>query len=145
MVVAEAAMHPVKVQSYAWDRHLGTYVATDQLGETDAAASEQVKSKLARNGNQFLKGPIPWNWIIRASGLPGQALLLGLCLWRLKGATRRDTIALSNAELVPFGIDRSAKSRAVAVLETAGLIKVDRKPGRWSNITLLTDPSFELS
>jgi hypothetical protein len=70
--------------------------------------------------------------------LPGQALVLGLCLWRLKGATQKDTVALSNRELKPLGIDRAAKSRGLAALEKAGLIKVERKPGRWSNITLVT-------
>jgi hypothetical protein len=136
--VAKSATHPVTVQPHAWDRHSGTYVATDQLVETDFAASEHVKTKLGRTRDRFLKGPIPWNWIIRASRLPGKALLLGLCLWRLKGATRRDTVVLSNTELAPFGIDRAAKSRGLAVLEKAGLIRVDRKPRRWSNITLLT-------
>jgi len=36
--------------------------------ETDAAVVKQVKIKLALNGARFLKGPIPWNWIIRATG-----------------------------------------------------------------------------
>jgi hypothetical protein len=131
-------MHPVTAQRHVWNPRSGTYVATDQFVETDTAASEHVKTKLAHNSNRFLKGPIPWNWIIRASELPGQALVLGLCVWRLKGATRKDTVALSNTELAPFGIDRAAKSRGLAVLEKAGLIKVDRSPGRWSMITLLT-------
>jgi hypothetical protein len=133
-----APSHPVIVQAHAWDRHLGRYVATDQIAESDVAALEHVEIELAGKSNRFLKGPIPWNWIIRASRLPGQALVLGLCLWRLKGATRKDTVMLSNTELEPFGIDRAAKSRGLAALEKEGLIKVDHKPGRWSNITLLT-------
>jgi hypothetical protein len=126
------------LQAYAWDRRSGTYVATDEFVETHAAAPENVKAKLGHNSKRFLKGPIPWNWVIRASELPGKALVLGLCLWRLKGATRKDTVLLSNTELEPFGIDRAAKSRGLAALEKAGLIKLDRKRGRWANITLLT-------
>src|SRR5262249_46413977 len=131
-------MHPFEIQAHTWDGHSGKFVAKDQFVEADAGESEGVKNHLAPNGNRFLKGRIPWSWIVRASRLPGQALLLGLCLWRLKGATRKDTVALGNAELRPFGIDRAAKSRGLAELEKAGLIKVDRKPGRWSDMTLLT-------
>jgi DNA-binding transcriptional ArsR family regulator len=135
--MSKSATRLAIVQAHAWDPSLGTYVATGQCVEAEVAALEQVKIKPARNANRFLKGPIPWDWIIRAYGLPGQALLLGLCLWRLKGATRRDTVPLSNTELAPFGIDRAAKSRGLAALEKAGLINVDRQRGRWSNITIL--------
>jgi hypothetical protein len=136
--MTNSMMRPaVSIQAHGWDRKSGRYIATDQVVETDVGALERVKIKPVRNTNRFLKGPIPWDWIIRASELPGKALLLGLCLWRLKGATRSDTVALSNTELEPFGIDRAAKSRGLSALERAGLIKVDRKPGRWSNITLL--------
>ena len=101
----QSTTYPLTVRRHAWDRRSGSYVATDQPVKTDAATFEQIKTKVGHGSNRFLKGPIPWNWIIRASGLTGQALLLGLCLWRLKGATRSNTVALSNAELVPFGID----------------------------------------
>jgi hypothetical protein len=136
--VTKSGNHPVTVQGHIWDRRSGKYVVMDQFVETDARESAGIETKPAPNSNRFLKGPIPWDWIIRASGLPGPALTIGLCLWRLKGATRKDTVALGNAELRPFGIDRAAKSRGLAALEKVGLIKVDRNPGRWSNITLLT-------
>jgi DNA-binding transcriptional ArsR family regulator len=47
------------------------------------------------------------------------------------------SVMLSNRELAPFGIDRPTKSRGLATLEKAGLIKVDRKAGRWPTVTLL--------
>ena len=133
-----AENHPTTVQGHTWDRHSGTYVPMDQFIEINLEESEGTRTKLVHNNNRFLKGPIPWDWIIRASRLPGQALTLGLCLWRLKGVTRKEAVALSNSELEPFGIDRAAKSRGLCALEKAGLIKVDRKAGRWSNITILT-------
>jgi hypothetical protein len=113
-------------------------MATGRVVEADAGGLEHVAVEPAGKSNRFVKGPIPWNWLIKAAQLPGQALVLGLCLWRLKGATRKDTVTLSNTELRPFGIDRAAKSRGLAALEKAGLIRVDHKPGCWSNITLLT-------
>ena len=68
--------------------------------------------------------------------LPGQALSVGLCLWRLAGAMGSRSVMLGNAELEPFGIDRATKCRALATLERAGLITVAREPGRFPTVTL---------
>jgi hypothetical protein len=127
----------VTVQPHVWDKAAGRYVATEHSVATDLAQLEQLKISAMSVTRRFLKGPIPWNWVIRASQLPGNALAVGLCLWRLKGATKRTDIELGNSEVEPFGIDRSGKSRALAELERAGLIKLQRKPGRWATITLL--------
>ena len=86
---------------------------------------------------RFLKGPIPWSWIAAAAALPSRALLVGLCLWRLVGAMKSDTVSFGNSDLRPLGIDRATKSRALRALEGAGLIKVARKPGRFPKVTVL--------
>jgi DNA-binding transcriptional ArsR family regulator len=135
--MAKTEIHRAIVQAHVWDMSSGRYVATDNVVETDIANLEGIDINIKRSSNRFLKGPIPWNWIIRASRLPGRALTLGLCLWRLEGATRKAAIPLSNSELEPFGIDRAAKSRGLAELEQAGLIKVARRRGRWPIVTLL--------
>jgi hypothetical protein len=44
---------------------------------------------------------------------------------------------LSNAALVKYGVKREAKRRALASLEAAGMIKVERLPGRATIVTLL--------
>ena len=79
---------------------------------------------------------MPWPWIVAAAALPGKALLVGLCLWRLAGAMKSRTVRLGNADLKPFGIDRAAKSRALSALEGAGLIEVAREPSRFPTVTL---------
>jgi hypothetical protein len=38
-----------------------------------------------RPGEKFLRGPIPWKWLIRAGRLPGKALQVGLLLWQAAG------------------------------------------------------------
>ena len=111
-------------QAYSWDKETQTYLPV-------------IDPECAEGTPLFLKGPIPWHWIIRASKLPGKALIVGLCLWRLKGATKKNAIPLSNVELEPFGVDRAAQSRALAALEQAGLISIERHRGRWSIITLV--------
>jgi hypothetical protein len=68
--------------------------------------------------------------------LPGHALLVGLCIWRLAGATKSYNVSFGNSDLKPLGIDRAAKSRALQALETAGLISLARRRGRFPTVTL---------
>jgi hypothetical protein len=35
-----------------------------------------------RRAERFLRGPVPWPWLVRAMALPGKALAVGLILWR---------------------------------------------------------------
>ena len=76
------------------------------------ASLEKVAAGLSGPLAPFLKGPIPWLWVVAAAGLPGQALVVGLCLWRLSGAMRSRTVMLGNNDLQAIGVGRSAKSRA---------------------------------
>ncbi len=87
--------------------------------------------------SKFLKGPVPWAWIEVAAQLPAKCLAVGLCLWRLAGATRSETIKLSNKECEALGVSRHAKSRALKHLEAANLIKVEHHQGRFPRITIL--------
>ena len=123
-------------KAYSLDRRAQTFIPAE-----NPVASNQEHRHIGRSG-LFLRGPIPWWWILRAAELPGKALVVGLCLWRLNGATKKNAITLSNTELKPFRVDRAAKSRALAALENAGLISVERHRGRWPVITLITRPRF---
>ena len=86
---------------------------------------------------RFLKGPVPWPWIEAAASQPGKALEVGLCLWRLAGAMKSDTIRLGNREVERLGVDRFAKSRALAHLRRAGLVEVVSRPGRLPMVTII--------
>jgi DNA-binding MarR family transcriptional regulator len=105
-----------------WDKERRKFVPADRQ-----------KSLLAK----FLKGPIPWSWIEKACRLSGKSLAVGLCLWRLAGATKSKTIKLSNSEVAALGIDRHAKTRALKQLEAAGLIEVIHHRGRFPRVTIL--------
>jgi hypothetical protein len=136
--MAASSQRPVRVQPFVWDKVAGEFAPTADPIEFEEARLESIEMKTQRRYDRFLKGPVPWDWIVRASALPGKALVIGLCLWRLQGATKSPTVTLSNAELSPFRIDRAAKSRALDALEKAGLITAVRKTGRWPIVTLLT-------
>lgn len=94
-----------------------------------------------RPGEPFLKGPIPWAWIEAAAGLPGRALAVGLFLWHQAGCRRVRTVRL-NLSRLPGGISRQAGRRGLESLERAGLVQIDRAPGRAPTVTLL-DPTYD--
>ena len=85
----------------------------------------------------FPQGPHSLVLDCRRCGPAGQALLVGLCIWRLAGAKKSQTVFFGNSDLKPLGIDRAAKSRALRALEGAGLIKIARQHGRLPKIVLL--------
>jgi hypothetical protein len=127
---------PIRTEHRIWDAAVGSFVSA---GVSIGGGPTQPKGRppqRPRSPIQFLKGPVPWPWIAAASALPGSSLVVGLCLWRLAGAKRSNTISLGNAELVSMGIDRAAKSRAISALEGAGLIEVHREAGRFPRVTL---------
>lgn len=85
--------------------------------------------------NQHCKIPIPW--LERAASLPGRSLHAGIAVWTIVNVTGCATVPLSNLGSLQFGLDRNAKYRALAWLEGAGLVRVERKLGRAPMVTIL--------
>jgi hypothetical protein len=129
------------IEKLTWNAGSGQFVATGEAMTTDTTTLEKTADRLRVPPGRFLMGPVPWPWIIVAADLPGNALLIGLCLWRLAGAMKCKTVWLGNADLTPLGIDRSSKSRALRALEGAGLIEVVRERGRFPKVTLREMPA----
>ena len=84
-----------------------------------------------------LHGPLPLYWLQSAARLPGKALHAGIALWFAAERSGSSSIALGNIAGSSFGLDRNAKYRALGWLEGAGLITVERKPGRAPIVTLV--------
>ena len=100
----------------------------------------ELKSKRPprhRQGEKFLKGPIPWKWIVRAAYLSGKALHVAIAIWFLAGIGRNRIIKLSNKVVIALGISRFAKGRALKELERAGLVAIKRNNGSSPLITIL--------
>lgn len=85
---------------------------------------------------RFLKGPIPLEPLAAASCLPGKALAVYIALRHRCDLEGKSTVSLPAALLRSFGVDRDAKARALRVLEQAGLVHVERSPGRAARIAL---------
>lgn len=130
------AVKRIRIERRVWDNDSRRFVATGEIAEGEVSSLEQLANNLSASARLFLKGPVPWPWIVAAAGLSRTALIVGLCLWRLAGALKSRTVTLGNADLKPFGVDRAAKSRALVMLEDAGLIEVARAPSRFPSVTL---------
>lgn len=93
-----------------------------------------------RPGSQrrtFLKGPVPWPWLALAATLPGRSLHVGLALWFQAGLERKREVRLPLSVLAVMGVDRYAAGRGLTALEAAGLIAVQRHPGRKPRVAIL--------
>jgi hypothetical protein len=64
-------------------------------------------------------------------------LHVALAIWLSARTTHDERIELGNVAVSPMGLDRNAKYRGLHCLESAGLIRVERKLGRSPIVTLL--------
>jgi len=113
-----------------------------RLSSTAIPATRPKPAKLPRHrpGEWFLRGPIPWPWLDAAARLPGKALALSLVLWREAGRRRSRTVKLC-LRWAGLGVKEAAARRALRNLEAAALVRVQRKPGRGLEVTILEAPS----
>jgi hypothetical protein len=77
-----------------------------------------------------LYGPIPWEWWLPASRLPGKALQVASVCWLLGGWERSAEFELVMGAWAAFGLSRFSCARGLAALEQAGLISVVRQQAR---------------
>lgn len=106
----------------------------DPLGSKRPPVTKPSKSQRSK---QFLKGPVPWDWLAAASRLPGKCAQVGLVLWFLSGLRKSRTVRLGNKFTGELGVSRDAKRRALNRLENARLISVKRQVRRAPMVTLL--------
>ncbi len=99
-------------------------------------AGKQHRSRSPRP-RRFLKGPVPWPWLLKAMQLPGKALAIGLMFWKESGCARRTTIHFCLSRAVAEGVPITTARRAIRALEQAGLVEIERLPGRGLKVTLL--------
>jgi hypothetical protein len=112
------------------------------------AAEQSGAAKLPRpaEGEAYLGGQVPMSWIERATRLPGKAWAVGSALWFVGNRSRakRATVRLTLKTRRRFGFTRKAAYRALAALEGAGLVRVNRHVGRPLVVTILPAPPREV-
>ena len=64
-------------------------------------------------------------------------LVVAMLIYRRTCVCNSRTVTLPGVELTELGVDRSMKRKALAQLEAAGLVRVERASGRTAKVTLL--------
>ena len=95
------------------------------------SSGPEGRARAARREAQFIKGPLPLGWVAKAAraGHP-QALPVLLALKYKTDTLRQPWVKPPAAVLRLLGVDKDARSRAIAALERAGLVQVQRRRGR---------------
>ena len=94
------------------------------------------RQKRKRQNGRFLKGPIPLELLRRAAVLSGRSLDLYILIRHRSDLRRGQAVTVPADMLTSWGISKDAKARALAALESAGLVAVERRPGRPVRVTL---------
>ncbi len=115
-----------------------TQICLENLS-TDTKPMIEVKKSLPRykKGELFLKGPLRWDWLLKAGNCPGKALQTAIVLCLIAGIDKKQTVTLSGKRLRKMGVKRNSGYRGLSALEKAGLVTVKRHPGRNSIVTLI--------
>lgn len=99
------------------------------------------KAPRHKSGEHFLRGPIPMSWLCAASIASGHGsgFNVAMVIWYLSGLNHQArTVKLRGSALRKMGIKRHASYRGLQALESAGLVSVERHPGRSPVVTILS-------
>ncbi len=88
----------------------------------------------------FLKGPIPLEWLSKASTLPGKTLNVALALQWLDGMADGKPFKLTRMALKTMSVRRDAATDGLVRLEKAGLIQVEQRPGQRPIVSIVHSP-----
>ena len=88
-------------------------------------------ARISKQEARFIKGPLPLGWVVAAAkaGHP-QALPVLRALKYKADTLRQPWVKPPAAVLRLLGVDKDGRSRAIAALERAGLVQVQRRRGR---------------
>jgi hypothetical protein len=86
---------------------------------------------------------LPWAFLVDVCRLTEgrAALVVAMVIYRRTHVCRSQTVTLPAAELAEVGVTRQRKQEALARLEAAGLVRIEKATGRTAKVTLLWKPA----
>jgi hypothetical protein len=96
-----------------------------------------VSPAKAKQGRRLMGAP--WAFWVDVSRLTEgrAALVVAVLIYRRTRVCNSATVTLPGAELTELGVDRSQKRKALARLQAADLIRIEKAAGRSVRVTLL--------
>ena len=94
----------------------------------------------SRRYKEYIRGPLPLNWLQRASTISRTACVVGLIIWRIVYQKKlwginsqrmtSGAIKVTNQTCMKWGVCGNSKNTALRLMEKAGLIRLELKRGR---------------
>ena len=111
---------------------LEDYIVPEDKGFADRnRKSVKTSPRKKKIEGHFIMGPLPLDWFIRLCDLRPSCFKVALALFYHKGyrkkAVRDKPVKLTNRLLEKMGLHRSTKSRDLAEMEAADLVKVHKQ------------------
>lgn len=95
------------------------------------------KPRYVKIQGRFLMGPIPMAWLDAARALPGRAIHVAIEIWHWRFIKKSMSVKINLSRMGRFGVTRPTASRGLQALESAGLVRVERGPGRAPVVTII--------
>lgn len=97
-----------------------------------------------RDGERFIRGPIPLEWMKLASKCGNRAEAVAVLLWYAAGFQRSNPVKLSTKILTELGVHPRTAKRVLIRMEVLGLTKNEFKRGRSPVVLIKAAPSLQL-
>ena len=114
--------------------------AHGKLIEVETTCSDANQDRERKRAQRHIGVPLAFLVDVRKRtklAKDGATLIVAMLIYRRAHVCKSRTVTLPLAELTELGVNKDQKYRALAKLETAGLIRVERAVGRTSRVTLL--------
>jgi hypothetical protein len=93
----------------------------------------------SKRRKMFLKGPVPFEWLLRADRAAHTAVL-ALIVKMLVDASGAEPVKVPASVWDAWGLSRYQRKLAFDALERAGVIRTERAPGKAIRIWLIDKP-----
>ncbi len=112
----------------------------ESLAQIKPKRSPKRKGRRSTRNLDYLRGPIPGDWLSLAGNLPGKTLHVALAIWLAYGVTKEPRFRLTPKWLRWFAVGPRSLSKSLLRLREAGLIYVEHRPGCSPIVTVLDAP-----
>jgi hypothetical protein len=103
-------------------------IAVTRLSYCSTSSSYVQGRKAVKN--LFVKGPIPLDWLTEVALLPGKCLNVAMAIQWLLGMSGGRPVKLTKRAEMSFNVSCDTSRECLNRMETAGLIQLDRSPGK---------------
>lgn len=103
-------------------------IAVTRLSYCSTSSSYVQGRKAVKN--LFVKGPIPLDWLTEVALLPGKCLNVAMAIQWLLGMSGGRPVKLTKRAEMSFNVSGDTSRECLNRMETAGLIQLDRSPGK---------------